>query len=50
VSDDVKYSFSYGGRVQIGDNITVELRAEKSSKEKATEEAASEEEAEAGEL
>lgn len=45
ISDDVKYSFSYGGRVQIGDNITVELTAEKSSKEKATEE-----EAEAGEL
>ncbi|KAM0280121.1 hypothetical protein ACHAQK_010275 [Fusarium lateritium] len=55
VSDDVKYSFSYGGRVQIGDHVTVELRAEKSSKEKPTEEKASEEkttdeEAEAGEL
>ncbi|KAJ4258104.1 hypothetical protein NW762_008244 [Fusarium torreyae] len=30
---DVKYSFGYGGRAQIGDFVTLELKAEKASKE-----------------
>ncbi|KAF9776143.1 hypothetical protein IL306_005705 [Fusarium sp. DS 682] len=31
-SGNVKYTFSYGGKVQIGDHITVELHAQRSSK------------------
>ena len=37
--DVVRYTFGYGGKVQIGDHITVELHAQRSSKEGAKKEA-----------
>ncbi|KAF5664718.1 hypothetical protein FHETE_6990 [Fusarium heterosporum] len=44
-SGDVKYTFSYGERVQVGDHITVELTAQKSTKEVAVKEDAMKEDA-----
>ncbi|EXA34001.1 hypothetical protein FOVG_14864 [Fusarium oxysporum f. sp. pisi HDV247] len=37
--DGVRYTFGYGGKVQIGNHITVELHAQRSSKEGAKKEA-----------
>ncbi|KAF5710930.1 hypothetical protein FMUND_9281 [Fusarium mundagurra] len=38
-ADGVRYSFGYGGKVQIGDQITVEVHAQRSSKQGAEKEA-----------